>query len=98
METPYYTHIYVGFTSGRSNPLYAGGMTRARVWHEIAITLGGPIAMSIMSLALARIIEEGAGPVIPPLTEPGNGSMQESVSSLGASQARQLGVSRNAVK
>ena len=54
--------------------------------------------MSIMSLALARIIEEGAGPVIPPLTEPGTGSMQESVSSLGASQARQLGVSRNAVK
>ena len=40
-------------------------------WHQVAIILGGPVAMSLASVALARLLEEGAGPVIPPLDEPG---------------------------
>lgn len=57
--------------------MFGINMGRPRFWHEVAITLGGPIAMSIMSLALARLIEEGAGPVIPPITEPPAGALQE---------------------
>lgn len=47
-------------------------------FHVGAIVLGGPTAVALFSLALARVIEQGAGPVIPPVPGPseriGNGS------------------------
>ena len=43
---------------------------RAKFWHQVIIVLGGPVAMTLASYALARVIEVGAGPVIPTLQEP----------------------------
>ena len=47
---------------------------RVHFWQNAAILLGGPLAVSFLSLSLARFLEEeaaNAGPVIPPLDEPG---------------------------
>jgi hypothetical protein len=46
---------------------------RPHFWHEPAIILGGPLAMALASYSLAVVIEKGAGPVIPPVSEPGEG-------------------------
>jgi hypothetical protein len=48
----------------------AARMSKPHFWHEIAITLVGPISMTFFSLGLAHILEEGEGPVLPPLHGP----------------------------
>ena len=53
-------------------------MSKPHLWHEVAVLIGGPLAMSFLSLGLAHIIEQGEGPVLPPITEPSASSSKRS--------------------
>ena len=57
---------------------------RPHFWHEIAITLGGPLAMALASYSLAVVIEKGAGPIIPPISEPGGRNPEWTVREVAA--------------
>jgi len=46
-------------------------LAKPHFWHEVAVLLGGPIAMSLFSMSIARLVEHEEGPVIPPLRAPG---------------------------
>lgn len=45
-------------------------MSKPYFWHEVIITLGGPLSMAGFSLALAHVIEQEEGPVLPRLQGP----------------------------